>query len=67
MVVTGYGSYNGEEYYLVKNRYIHAVKSYISYTTGENNIFILQLGHSLGYEWLHSHDQEPVQPVWDCH
>ena len=26
-----------------------------------------QLGHQLGNEWLHSHDKEQVQSVWNSH
>ena len=74
MVVTGYGVSNGKDYWLVKNRYKHLHQSLICQPPNitfflfiHSLASLLQLGHQLGHEWLHPHDQGSVQPVWHCH
>ena len=77
MLLTGYGTYEGKQYWLVKNRYMDnsvAWNTYVhecmhSYSCTHHVITHkhTQLGDFMGSRRLHNDVKRPLQPVWNSY
>ena len=66
LLITGYGTYNNYDYWLLKNRYLLFVSPWIRILLNLLMHLSSQLGFQLGDEWLHYDVKKQVQPVWYC-